>query len=433
MKVEVVNKNSCQRAVSIEVEPESLKTDYSAICSKYQRQARVPGFRQGKTPVSLILQRFKNEIREDFLEAAVQKYLLEAIKQEKLQPLDHPHVHDLTYSDGEPLKFTAEFEVLPELNLSNYRGLEIERVPVEVKDEEVEAAVKTMQERMAQYLPVTGRAIQTGDFAVISYTGKFSDPSKKDVEAKNTYCEVGSENTLPEFNDNLLGAQVGDKKSFQVKYPDEFPNKELAGTEIQYDIEVQDIRQKQVPELNDEFAKDAGQYASLDELRSKVRESLISNREQTAQSGMQEKLVELIIQNNPFDVPAVMVKKQTENRLNDYVRSLIARGVHPKTLDINWAEFQERQKELAATDVKVALVLEHIAEKENITVSEEELDEDISKRAQETQQAFEAVKSRLTKEGATDRIKDRIRNKKSLDLLLSLASVKDPQGIIVQP
>jgi trigger factor len=433
LKVEVVNKNTCQRAVSIEVEPESLKPDHSAICSKYQRQARVPGFRQGKTPMSLILQRFKNEIREDFLEAAVQKHLLEAIKQEKLQPLDHPHVHDLTYNDGESLKFTAEFEVLPELNLSNYRGLEIERVPVEVKEEEVEATIKTMQERMAQYLPVTGRAIQTGDFAVISYVGRFDDPSKKNIEAKNTYCEVGSDNTLPEFNENLLGAQAGDKKSFQVKYPDDFPSKELAGTEIQYDIEVQDIRQKQVPELNDEFAKDAGQYASLEDLRNKVRESLISNREQAAQSNMQEKLVELIIQNNPFDVPAVMVKKQTENRLNDYVRSLIARGVHPKTLDINWAEFQERQKELAATDVKVALVLEHIAEKENITVTEEELDTDISKRAQESQQAFEAVKSRLTKEGATDRIKDRIRNKKSLDLLLNLASVKDPQGIIVQP
>ena len=433
MKVEVVNKNSCQRAVSIEVDPESLKPDHSAVCNKYQRQARVPGFRQGKTPMSLILQRFKNEIREDFLEASVQKHLLEAIKTENLQPLDHPHIHELSYNEGEPLRFTAEFEVLPELNLSNYRGLEIERVPVEVKEEEVEATIKTMQERMAQYLPVTGRAIQTGDFAVISYVGKLGDPSKKDIEAKDTYCEVGSDNTLPEFSENLLGAQAGDKKSFPVKYPNDFPNKELAGTEVQYDIEVQDIRQKQVPELNDEFAKDAGQYGSLEELRNKIRENITSNKEQAAQSDMQEKLVELVIQNNPFDVPGVMVKKQTENRLNDYVRSLIARGVHPKTLDINWAEFQERQKELAVTDVKVALVLEHIAEKENITVTEEELDQDISKRAQESQQAFEAVKSRLTKDGATDRIRDRIRNKKSLDLLLNLASVKDPQGIIVQP
>ena len=433
MKVDVVNKNGCQRAVTVEVDPDSLKDGYSAVCNKYQRKARVPGFRQGKTPMSLILQRFKNEIREDFLEAAVQKHLIEAIKQEKLEPLDHPHIHEMTYNEGEPLKFTAEFEVLPELNLSNYRGLEIERVTVDVKDEEVEAAIKTMQDRMAQYVPVSGRAIQSGDFAVLSYVGKFGDPSKKDIEAKDIYCEVGSENTLAEFNENLVGAHAGDKKSFGVKYPVDFPNKELAGTEVQYEIDIQEIRQKQLPELNDEFAKDAGQYGSLEELRNKVRESITSNREQAAQSEMQEKLVELIIQDNPFDVPAVMVRKQAENRLNDYVRSLIARGVHPKTLDINWTEFQERQKELAVTDVKVALILEHIAAKENITVTEEELDEDISKRAEETHQAFDAVKSRLTKEGATDRIKDRIRNRKSLNLLLSLASIKDPQGIIVQP
>jgi len=433
LKVEVVNKSSCQRALSVEVDPESLKSEYSTVCSKYQQQARIPGFRRGKTPMSIVLQRFKNEIREDFVEAAVQKHLLEAIKAEKLAPLDHPHVHDLSYNEGQPLKFTAEFEVLPELNLSNYRGLEIERVPVEVKEEEVDAAIKAMQDRMAQFVPVTGRAIQAGDFAVISYVGRLDDPKKKNIEAKDIYCEVGSDNTLAEFSENLVGAHAGEKKSFPVKYADDFPNKELAGTEVHYDIEIQDIRQRQVPELNDEFAKDAGQYGSLEELRSKVRESINGDKNQAAQSNMQEKLVELIIQNNPFEVPAVMVKKQTENRFNDYVRSLIARGVHPKTLDIDWKQFQERQKELAVTDVKVALVLEHIAEKENITVTEEELDEDISKRAQETHQAFEAVKSRLTKEGATDRIRDRIRNKKSLNLLLSLASVKDPQGVIVRP
>ena len=162
----------------------------------------------------------------------VQRHLLEAIKAQELQPLDHPRIHDLVYNEGEPLKFTAEFEVLPKLSLSDYRGLEIERIPVEIKEEEVEATIKTMQERMAQYLPVSDRALQTGDFAVISYVGKFGDPSRKDIEARNIYCEVGSDNTLPEFSSNLLGAQAGDTKSFAVKYPDDFPNKELAGTEV---------------------------------------------------------------------------------------------------------------------------------------------------------------------------------------------------------
>jgi trigger factor len=433
LKVEVTSPSSCKKQISVEVDPADLKETYSAVCSQFQQQARIPGFRKGKPPLSIVLQRFKKEIREDFLEKSVRKYLGEAIEAEGLNPLDAPHIHNLSYSEGQPLKFTAEFEVLPRLEISDYRGLEIDKIPVEVKEGEVEAAVERMRQRMAQFVPVEGRAIQNGDFAVISYVGKFSEPGRKDLEAKEIYCEVGSGDTLAEFNENLLGRQIGDRRSFQVKYGYDFPNKELAGSEVHYEIEVQGIRQKQVPDLNDDFARDAGQFGSLEELRRKVGEEISISKERAARSEMQEKLVEQIIQNNPFEVPEVMVKKQAENRLNDYVRSLVARGIHPQTLDINWGEFQQRQKELAVTDVKVALVLEHIANKENITVSEEEVDADISRRAEEAHQSFEAVKSRLTKDGATDRIKDRIRNKKSLDVLLSLARLKDPQSIIVQP
>jgi trigger factor len=433
LRVEVNSKSDCKREVRIEVEADELKDEYAAVCSRYQRQARVPGFRQGKTPLPILLQRFKNNIREDFVESAVRKHLLQAIEAEKLSPLDPPHVHDLAYNEGQPLRFTAEFEVLPKLTISNYTGLEIDRIPVEVKEEEVDAAIEGARQRMAQFVPISGRAVEKGDFAVISYRGKFTDPGRKDLEAKDVYCEVGSEKTLPEFSENLLGAQVGDKKVFSIKYPEDFPNKDLTGTEIQYEIEVTDIRQKQVPELNDDFARDAGQYASLDEMRQKVREEITARKEKTAQADMQEKLVGLIIEQNPFDVPEAMVKKQAENRLNDYVRSLAMRGIHPQTLDINWSEFQQRQKELAATDVRVALVLEHIAEQESISVSDEEVDFDIARRAEEAHQSFEALKSRLTKDGSTDKIRDRIRNKKSLDLLLSRATLKDPQGLTIQP
>lgn len=433
MKVEVNSKNDCKREVSIEVDAEELKEEHAAVCNRYQRQARVPGFRRGKTPLSLVLQRFKNEIREDFLEAAVHKNFVEAIKTEKLSPLNQPHIHGLSYAEGQPLKFVAEFEVLPRLNISNYKGLEIDRIPVEVKDEDVEVAVRSAQERMAQFVPVTGRPVEKGDFAVISYVGKFTDPDRKNIEAKDVYCNVGSDNTLVEFTENLLGALPGDSKTFPIKYPGDFPNKELAGLEVHYEVKLTDIRQKQVPELNDDFARDAGDYTSLQEMRRKLREEITASKEKTTQANMQEKLVELVIQNNPFDVPEVMVKKQAENRLNDYVRSLIVRGIHPQTVEINWAEFQQRQKELAVTDVKVALVLEHIADKEGIQVTDEEVDADIAQRAQESHQSFDAVKSRLTKDGAVDRIRDRIRNKKSLDLLQNLATLKDPQGLIVQP
>jgi trigger factor len=207
----------------------------------------------------------------------------------------------------------------------------------------------------------------------------------------------------------------------------------LAGKEVEYAVELQSIKIKKIPDLNDDFARDVGQFNGLVELRNKIRSDLSARKELVARSEMQGKLLDLVIERNPFDVPEVMVKKQVENRLKDYIQSLIMQGVHPKTLDIDWAELQERQKEKALHDVKAALVLEHIAEQEKVTVSDNEIDEEISKRAQEARQSFEAAKSRLTKDGGKDKLTSRIRNRKSLDLLLSLATFKNPQGIIIQP
>ncbi len=433
MKVEVNSKSACKREVSIEVEPEKLKEDYRAVCNKYLKKARIPGFRPGKAPLPVVLQRYKAEIREDFLDASVHKYFLEAIKAEGLSPLETPHIHELDHSDGQPLHFKAEFEVMPQLQITNYKGVEVERVLPDFKEEEVEISLKKMQERMAQFVPVSDRPLQDGDFAVISYTGKFADPGRANLEAKEIYCEVGSSNTLPEFNRNLLGAKPGEVRSFQIKYPGEFPNKDLAGCELEYSVEVQTIKQKQLPDLNDDFARDCGDYATLEELRHKIRSEIISAKESAARRVMEERLLNSIIEARPLDVPDVLVNKQSENRLNDYVRSLIKQGIHPQTLGIDWTQFRERQRERAVQDVKVALLLEHVADKENISVSDDEVDSDISKRAEESHQSFEAVKSRLTKEGAIDKIIDRIRNRKSLDLLLSLATLKDPQEIILRP
>jgi len=433
LKIEVKSETSCKKELIIEVDYESLKDEYAVVCQKYQRQASVPGFRRGKTPQSVILQRYKKEIQDDFLEAAVRRCLSEALQAQKLEPLEPPHIHDLSYQQGESLKFTAVFEVMPKIEVASYKGLEIERTSVEVKEEEVESALKNYQERLAQFIPVSDRPVQLGDFAVIAYTGSFADAHRAKLQEKEVYCEIGSKNTLPEFSENLLGSTVGEAKSFRVKYPDEFPNQELAGLEVDYSIVVNGIKIKQVPELNDEFAKDAGEYESLTEMREKLRAEIFQHKEDAARSDMQEKVLDLIISRNSFEVPESLVKRQAENRLNDYVRSLIRRGVHPQTLDINWDDFRERQKEQAIHDVKAALVIEHVAALENISVSDEEVDADIAVHARNAHQPVEAVKSRLTKDGAIDRIKDRIRNRKILDLLLNSTIIKDPQGSIVQP
>ena len=433
MEIEVKSINSCKKELIIEVEAEALKEDYNSVCHKFLKHARVPGFRPGKAPMALIKQRYKEAIREDFLEAAVQKHFLVAVRSEKFSPLQSPHIHDLSYSEGQPLRFKAAFEILPNLEISNYKGLVIERILPEVTDGEIETSLKQMQGRMAQFVPEENRAVQSGDFAVIAYTGKFTDGTQPGLSSKDVYCEVGGPNTLPEFSENLVGARIGETRTFSIKYSQDFPNKKLAGKEVEYTLELQAIKLKKIPELSDDFAKDVGEFATLDDLRKKIRADLLAEKERAIRSDMQSKLLDQVIENNSFEVPEVMVHKQAENRLNDYVRTLLMQGIHPQTLDMNWAEFQERQREQAVHDVKAALVLQQIANQENVGVTDAEVDEEISKRAQEAQQSFEAVKSRLTKDGGTDRIRDRIRNRKSLDLLLSFATFKSPQAAIVQP
>ncbi len=433
MNIEVNQINGCKREMTVQVPPETLLGDYNAVCERYRLMAKVPGFRPGRAPMQVILKRHKAAIREDFVEKAVEKHLLEAMRERGLSPLSSPKIQNLSYEEGAPLQFTAVFEVLPKLEIASYRGLEIEKVIPEVNNGEIEESVRQIQERQAEYLPVEGRPIQSGDTAIVSYTGKYLDNSRPAFNGDDIYCEVGAEKTLKEFTDNLLGVAPSDQRRFLVSYPKDFPNHSMASKEVEYLLTVKAIKLKKLPELNDDFAKNVGSYNSMGELESKLREDMIASKQEAARTDMQEKLIDLVLEQNSFDVPEVMVQRQTEARLNDFVQTLLMQGIHPQTANLDWTKLQQQQKERAEHDVRVSLLLDYVAEEEKIEVSEAEVDSEILKRAQAAKQSFEAVKSRLTKEGGTDRIKTRIRNRKSLDLLLSLASFKNPQGIIIQP
>jgi trigger factor len=433
LKVEVSDLNSCKKAVAIEVEGDALHEDFNAVCSRFQAQGKVPGFRPGKAPMTVIKQRYKDAIREDFLERVVQKFFVEAIREEKLAPLGSPHVHDLHYEDGQPLRFKAEFEVLPTLDISEYKGVEIEKIEVTVTDQEVESAIEMMREQMAEFLPVEDRALETGDFAVITYSSKYLDSSKAGPEAKEVHVEVGGPKTPPEFNQALPGMKSGESKAITVKYPADFPNKNLVGKELEYTVELKAIKVKRVPELTDEFAKDVGANVSVADLREKTRQEILENRQLSARRQMENQLLSKIIASHAFDVPDIMVKEQLEIRMRNYVQSLMAQGVPPQALESSWEELQGRQRDQAVEDVKAALVLDHVADKEKVEVSEAEVESEVERLAASSKQTVEAVRSRLTKDAGMDRIKDRIRSRKSLDLLFSLATFKPSEGAIVQP
>ncbi len=432
MKVEVISLNPCKRELDVEVAAEDWKEEYVAVCNQFQRKARVPGFRPGRAPLPLVKQRYKDSIKEEFTEKSLRNYLIEALHEKSLSPLDAPKVKDFEFEEGRPLKFKAEFEILPPLEIDNYKGVEIEQVLAEFKPEDVDQSLRMMRERMAEYVPVEDRVVQTGDFAVVSYKSRFVGKDEDGPHAEEVFYEVGAANSLPEFTEALTGMKSEESKTFPVKYPENFPNKQLAGQELEYTLALKSIKIKKLPELNDEFAKDNG-HASLEELKEKTRERIVAGRTEAAQSDMKNRVLERLVETNVIDVPEVLIKEQVEIRFNNYARSLAARGIHPQSLDINWTEFQEQQHEQAVVDVKSALILDYVGEKEKVEVSDEEVEAEISRIAHDSHQTLEAARSRLTKDGGADRIKDRIRNRKTLDLLLEWATIKEPRGTISQP
>ena len=361
------------------------------------------------------------------------KYFKEAVESESMTPLSMPKIEEVNFAQGQPFSFKATFEVPPALELPNYKGLEIEQVSSEVKDEEVEDVLGQLRQQSAEYLPVEDRPAQAGDHAVISLEGKYTEAGRDVIRDDDVYCELGGKGMPQEFTDNLSGAQCGETRTFAVTYAEDHPNRELAGQQLNYDVELKGIKLKRLPELNDDFAKDSGNYSSLEDLRSKVRADCVERKEKASRSEMQSKLVDLLLEDTSFEVPEVLVKEQVEVRLNDTVQALMMQGVHPKTLKLDWEQFREQQREKAVLDVKRAILLERIADKEQLTVSDEELEEEFNRIAQGADKPIEAVRSHLTKDGGAARVKNSIRNRNCLDLILRLASIKAAPGLIVQP
>src|SRR5439155_3659414 len=294
-----------------------------------------------------------------------------------------------------------------------------------VEESEVEASLKKLQDEMAELAPVEeDRPIQEGDFAEISFIGTLAEEGQPPVTADKAVCEIGGRTTLKEFTENLLGAKVNDKKTFPVSYRNNYPEKKLAGKTVQYTVKVETIKQKEIPEIDDEFAQRVGQYKTLDELKAKIRQDLEKHKAEHAQEQMREKLLEWLENNNEFEIPESLVERQLQIRVQRLLRDLARQGVNPQRLDVHWGKIREDQQQQAIRDVKGSLILEHVADQENIRVTDEEVDGEIEKISAETRRPKEKVTEVLTREAGLDRLKTQIRNKKTLDFLQERARIR---------
>ncbi|HEY1731065.1 MAG TPA: trigger factor [Terriglobales bacterium] len=412
--------NSTQREIAVEIPADIVSRETEAVIQKFQKMAKLPGFRKGKIPASVVKQRFAEDIKTEVVEQLIPKYFRQETEKQGLHPVSQPRVTDLHIHDGEPLKFTAKFEVLPDFEVQGYQEIKVDRPDVTVTDEDVEKTLSQLREQNASYTSVEGRAIQDGDFAQVAFKGvPQGDAEAQPVSMDDVMVEVGGTNTIPEFTENLRGANAGEEKTFVVKYGDDFSDDRLKGKSFDYTVKVNSIKTKNLPELNDDFAKELGaQFTSVDQLKIAIRENMEHEKRHQVEHDSKDKIVDELVKANPIEVPDALVDHQVDLRLERGLRALAQQGM--KTEDMRRMDFtrvREAQRDAAKKEVQVALLLEKIADKEQIGVTEEDVDKEIHILAAQSQQPFDTVKTRLMKEGAIDRIKNKLRTDKTMEYL----------------
>ena len=414
--------SSTKREIEVEVPPQEVARETETLIAKYQKLARIPGFRRGHVPASVIRQRFSKDIQNDVVDALVPKFFRKETDKLGLIPVSQPRVTDLHVHDNEPLRFKASFEVMPEIKVEGYKDLRAEKKDVSVSDEEVQETLKGLQEQHATYTSIEDRALGEGDYAQVSLDGEPKD-KEKDADAKPVHMdevlvEIGGKNTMPEFNENLRGASAGEERSFEVNYPQDISDQRLAGKAFTYKVKVQGVKQKTLPELNDDFAKELGEFTSLDEVKQRIREGMEQERKHNADHEAKDKLMAELVKRNEFEVPEALVERQIDVRLERGLRALASQGMKAEDIKkMDFTRLRAGQREQALQEVKASLLLEKVAAAESIEVSDEEIDREVEALATQSKQTPESIRARLTRDGALDRIRNRIRQEKTLDFL----------------
>ncbi|MDX2045090.1 MAG: trigger factor [Acidobacteriota bacterium] len=427
-EVVITDVSQCQKDLAIEIAAEEVTKEFEKNYDAYMRYVKVPGFRPGRVPRGVVKQRFSKEIKDEVIGHLLPHAMEHAVKDHNLKIIGDPQIQDFSLEEGQPLKFKVSIEVLPEIELKEYKGLKATKRVAKVTDEEVERVIERWRENEADLVPVEDRSSQHGDIVSINLVGKYLDPQaeheKEDLKADGMEIEIGGKASLPEFTEHLSGVKPDDVKEFRVAYPEEFGSKGLAGKTIDFTATVLAIRQKELPELNDEFAKDVGDYESLQDMRDKVRENLVRNAELEADNVLRDDLLAQLLDSHEFEVPNVLVNQQAESRLQDFSYRLQQMGMPADMIqNINWEERFNESLESARRDVRSALLVGRIGMAEKVTVGEEEIDAEIEAMAESMGRSAEELKARLTRDEAVSSIETRLRYRKALDVVVSNADI----------
>jgi trigger factor len=414
----------CKHEIEITVPVDEITRETDRVVANIQQKVRLPGFRPGKAPANLIRTKFAHQVREDVLENLLPKYFDKRVKEEELQVVGRPNVKDVDFKEGEPLKFKAEFEVAPNIELGDYRGVLTHYAEPEVTDEDVDKRIAEIREQKAQFINVEPRPATDGDYAVVSLDSLSG--ADNPIHQDEMVLHVGDPDTMPGFTEALRGMSPEEEKEFEVTYPEDYGQERLAGKTIKFRMKLKVIRTKELPELNDEFAQDLGDYPTLNDLREAVRKSIFHERQFAAQQKAKDELLDHLIEAHDFPVPETYVERQIEAQLTNQFKDLADRGIDPAKLKIDWAKLKESQRPKALHDVKGSLLIDKVADRESIHATNDEVDHEVQRIAKQEREPVAAMRKKLEKDGILGRIAYRIRGEKTLSFLFEHARKEAP-------
>jgi trigger factor len=410
----------CTRELVLDIPAEDVSKAFRNVTRNYQRHARIPGFRAGKVPESVIKRKFATEIRKDVIDGLLPERFNKAVRELGVTPVGQPQVTELNVEDGQPLYVKAVFEYIPEFSIEGYKDVTVPKPPVEVTDEEFRQELDHLRESRATVEPVEeDRPLRDGDWGQISYTGKIEgDEQAAPLESDDALVEIGGKDTVEAFSSALRGAKVGQQLHVSAAYPAEYPQAQLAGKTVDYDIDVKAIKKRTVPALNDDFAKELGEYENLSELENRIREHLENRKRRSVEGETKDRLFQALIERFPFAVPESLVQEQIDARLERGLRALAAQGMSTEQMrKLDFGRLREAQRDSAIAEVKSSLLLARVAQAENVDVSDEELDREIQIAAIQSREPVETLRARLTQEGGLARIREQLKREKTAQLL----------------
>jgi trigger factor len=414
-------RNACEREVSVEVPAEEVTRTWNTVLARFQKHARIPGFRNGKVPSSIVRRKFDADIKSEIVEHLVPAAFREETRRQNLVPVGQPRVVELELEEDQPLRFKAIFEILPPFDLPGYQEIKVAHEPVAVTDEDIDRTIAALREQNATYINVDeDRGLADGDFASVAFKSTGTQEGAEPVEMNDVLVEIGGANTLPSFTENLRGAKAGETRSFDVTYPEDFSDQRLAGKTLHYDVEIKAIKNKSTPELNDEWVKELGQegMSTLEELRLRIREGMEQEKKHQAQHRTKEALLKQLTEKYPIDVPTVLVENSIDQRLERGLRSLVSQGLRAEDIKrMDLRKLRDGQRESALRDVRANLLLEKIAELESITVSDEDIDREIAAAAHQGKQDPLALRKQLEQNNGLDGVRSQLRCDRALEWL----------------